>query len=452
MGAVPLIGMAPRGRAYGEGMRGPSALALALAAAACTRASAPAPPREARSGGAADASALTAVAADAAARARACRVSTPPSTLDDGDGLPDPEGTTRLENLRLLAAGGTVVATWERQSDYRVGDSSRAPVVAMPAGAAKPVLLPVAAYACATYGHVGPASLDAPIVAWGVENARALQVWKAPPAFKPGPGAPALATRPAMERATPRQELDELVVSGRVALATTFELSCDVGCNCPNPTARGLWTYSLAPGAPAPAKLASGAPAGKTPDAPALAMGDAGGVAAYRKDGALHAAWLDADGRPAGAQLRLDAGDVGAPAVAVAGKRAVLAWARRDAKSEPYRVRWVALELGAAAAPAPAVLPAAGSAFAPGVLTDGADAVFVWTEGDDGSRGAVFASRVPLADASRASPALAVSGPDEPNARDPEVSGTVSAPVLVYGAFSKARPGGVARLATLACE
>ena len=85
------------------------------------------------------------------------------------------------------------------------------------------------------------------------------------------------------------------------------------------------------------------------------------------------------------------------------------------------------------------------------MLTDGTEAIFTWMEGDAGSKGAVFAARRPLARAGHPSGAVMVSPLDDDNARDPEVSGTVDAPVIVYGKFGKARPGGVPRIAYLAC-
>lgn len=117
---------------------------------------------------------------------------------------------------------------------------------------------------------------------------------------------------------------------------------------------------------------------------------------------------------------------------------------------EPYEIRWARVEHGATAVPRFEVLSTTESAFAPAVITNGVDAGIAWLEGDASGKGAVRAARLALD--GKASPvAVAVSPPDEPNARDPELSGTLDAPALVYTSISKTRPGGVVRLARLGC-
>jgi hypothetical protein len=385
-------------------------------------------------------------------RAR-CTVEAPPESIDDRGGKAGELGTTKLENLRVLASGDTTVATWERESDFTVGDSWRAPVIAMRHGASPFVIreLPVRAYACATYGHVGIASLDAPFVTWGVNNTNAFESYGTVPELAGPAGMDTVKTPPKSRLVTRRQEVRDFVASRGVVLATTFDASCDTLCTCADTAHRGLWLYSLDSPKTKPTRLASLPSREGSPLVPALAMSDTVGVAAYRIAGVSHLVWLDGTGIPTGAPLRIDEGDVGAPALAIAGKRVIVTWARRGAKTEPYELRWLAVEHGATTLPAAKVLPTAGSAFAPGALTDGADAVLTWMEGDGGTRGAVFAARVALDESRPASPSVVVSMTDETNARDPEVSGTVDAPVIAYAAFDAKRPGGVARVARLAC-
>jgi hypothetical protein len=379
-------------------------------------------------------------------------VASGPETVDDGGGKPDEDGTTKLENLRVLGDGESVVLTWERQSDFRSGDSWREPHAALRRGGAtfRSVALPVRAYACATSGFVGPSSGAEPVVAWGVADTRAFEIWGELPKVS-GTGAmdtvktPALRTRP-----THRQDLTSLVVSRNVALATTYDGTCEVLCSCRGPTSHGVWVYALS-GAPMATRIAVAADDMHAPDAPALAMSKEAGVAAYRMAGALHVLWLDGDGKPVSSPVRLDEGDVGAPAVAIAGRRAVLAWARRDARGEPYRLRWLVVEHGASTFAAPNVLATAESAFAPAVVTSGSELVLAWMEGDGATKGRVLAARIAVDRPASFAPVTVSSG-DETNARDPELSGSVDAPVVAYGAFSKARPGGVARVATLACD
>jgi hypothetical protein len=381
-----------------------------------------------------------------------CRVASAPETIEDGEGKAASMGTTRLENVRVLADGDALVVTWERQSDFQIGDAWRAPVFAMRKGRGPFVVrqLPVSAHACATNGYAGVASTDAPLVAWGVADDMGFQLWKAPPAVTEVAGFHEVKTPPTSRRATPRQSLRGFVASRTVALATTADLSCDDGCSCLVSATNGLWTFDLADRRP-PARLVSSPPSGRAPEVPALAMGAERGVAAWRVEGELYLAWLDGSGKPLGAPLRVDVGDVGAPALAIAGSRVVVVWARHDAAEAPYRLRWMLVEHGASALPPPETLVTAGSALAPAVLTDGKDAVFAWMEGDGGARGVVLAARVVLAHRSAAPRTVVVSSSDERNARDPELSGTVDAPVVAYSTFSSLRPGGVARVARLAC-
>ncbi len=373
-------------------------------------------------------------------------------TIDDGGGKPSEFGTTRLENLRVLAEGDVTVLTWERQTDHLVGDSWRAPVIAESEGAGtfRVKELPVRAYACATYGYAGPLTKDEHVVTWGVNNARAFEIWAKNPDTRGLAGQESMKERPVRERPTLRSAVTELATSRRVAFAATYDATCDQVCGtCPKRSSRALWLFPLAPVTAKATKVASLPNAAASP-APAVAMGDDTGVAAFRVSSAIKVLWLDRDGGPSGVSLEIAKGDVGAPTVAIAGDKAVVAWGRRATKADPYAIEWTVLERGAVTLPAVRTLPTSESAFAPSVLTDGRDVVFAWMQGDGGTKGTVLATRVAL-DQKDAPAAVAVSTSDEGNARDPELSGTVDAPVLAYATFSKARPGGVARVSRLVC-
>jgi hypothetical protein len=78
--------------------------------------------------------------------------------------------------------------------------------------------------------------------------------------------------------------------------------------------------------------------------------------------------------------------------------------------------------------------------------------VVAWTEGDTTRTGEIRLGRIGFASAAAlVLKSIAVSL-DEPNARDPELSGTVDAPALVWSTFSKARSGGLVRTARAVCH
>jgi len=390
------------------------------------------------------------------ALASGCTVVGAVQTIDDKMGVPHEHGTTRLENLRVLAERDKTIVAWERSNDFDVGDYVRAPTLALREGSGPfaQMQFESSATSCGAYGHVSPLSAEEPFVTWGVDGGLAFLLWKG----LPGPArlqTPDMVdSRGARRIGTPRQDIQTFVASRRVALAATSELGCDEYCECRDTAPPALWVYPLGGTGAKASKIASFAGSGREASlVPALAMGDGHGVGAYRDRGALYLFWLDAAGTPEGASLRFDAGDVGAPALAISGNRVLVAWARRGkGKDEPYALKWMSLEHGTKTFPEPETLPTTGSAFAPGVLTDGTEAIFTWMEGDAGTKGAVLAARRPLARAGHPSGAVMVSPLDDDNARDPEVSGTVDAPVIVYGKFGKARPGGVPRIAYLACR
>ena len=281
---------------------------------------------------------------------------------------------------------------------------------------------------------------------WGVHNTSAFELWD-----KLAGGVP---QRPRRRVVTPRQDVRTFVVSGKVALAATLDGPCDLPCSCPKGWKPALWVYGLDPEARFAERIALGStemPASldnDVPTTPALVMGEHGGAAAFRAGRTLNLVWLDPAGKPKGTPLRLDEGELGAPALALAGPDVIAVWARRETKSAPYRLQWS--RLAAFGSPSGARhVPTAGSALAPAVLADDESIVLAWMEGDAERRGAIYVARSKLDEARFAG--RLISTPEETNARDPELSGTVGEPVLVYAAFSKTQPGGEVRFTRLRC-
>jgi hypothetical protein len=375
--------------------------------------------------------------------------------VDDGGGKPSEYGSEYVENLRLLASSDTNIVTWERQTQHQVGDPWRAPVIAIQKGAAPFSILelPVMAYAAATYGYAAPLSPTEPFVTWGVRNNHGFEVWSGIPKLEGVPGMQDVKTPALRWIATPYHQVKGFVQSNGIALGFANASSCFVDCESFGP--RWLGTFSLTDAKAKPAKIAQPSEDNDAP-ALALAMGDAGGIAAYRDKKALRFVWLDAKGVPTSSTPIVFAeGDVGAPALAIAGKTALVVWAQRAKKSEPYTMMWQQLDYGAPLPPSAVkhAITGTGSAFAPGLLFDGKSAVLTWMEGDGESKGEIRMGMLRLNKEATetAIDSLAVSEAEEKNARDPEVSGTPERPVIAYSSFSSKRPGGLVRLAQLQC-
>jgi len=260
-------------------------------------------------------------------------------------------------------------------------------------------------------------------------------------------------TPPARTVFTPRQYVKTFVASGDVALAIVIEGACDDICGACGaaPWRYALVTRGLDPAHKATARIvlaASDTDADKI-DAPALAMTTSGGIAAFRTKGVLSYVWLDPAGKPIGDAIELDRGDVGAPAVGTAGGAAVLVWAKRNTKTEPYALHTARMLFRQALGPV-STIPTKGSAFAPAVLAQDDGVAVAWMEGDSGTRGEIHLAR-DWSSKTFPSSDIVISGA-ETNARDPEISGTVAEPLVVWQSFTKERPAGVLRVARTFCE
>ena len=451
-------------------------LAVFLVVAGCAKAIAPkaevpTPPAAAPSVAAAPAVATTTATATATATDAGpptCAL-TDSDTIDDGEGALIPSsqgaGSMVLDDVRVLASGAddaasATIVTWTRRAQFPVGDSWRTPHMAIRTSIRAPdatlwkkTTLPVLGYACATYGTIAPNTLERPFVAWGVANSTSFELWKDIPSAKDPSGTTWEYTTPLARVPTPRSSIDHFVASRDVTLAMATEETCDVSCTCTDPARYTLAVRSLDPKQKFSVRLGPLEDKYEArPDAPALAMGPTGGIAAYRYKKQLFLAWLDASGRPlsTGKPVAFADGDVGAPAVALAGTDAIVVWGQRPGKDAPYRLHMMRLPYAAAPetpramAPAAPAAPAA-SAFAPAVLADEQRAVYAWMEGDSGTHGEIHVAR------EWNGPSTVISG-DETNARDPELSGTTSHPTIVWQTFPKENMAGVIRTGHLDCE
>lgn len=204
------------------------------------------------------------------------------------------------ENVRVLGDDTRTIVVWERQSDFRMGDSWRAPMAAVRHGvdAFRVVEFPVHAYACATSGRIAPGTMTEPLITWGVDNSAGYETWRSvPKSKKDATGRIVLTARSDRTVPTRKQQVNEFAAARDVAVARTFDLGCEPLCSCGvGKSTYGLLVYPIGPTGAAPTRLATSPSYEQAPDAPAIAMGEAGGVAAYRMASWLFLTWLDVRG------------------------------------------------------------------------------------------------------------------------------------------------------------
>lgn len=390
--------------------------------------------------------------ASSAAPLEGCTVQSS-ETLDDHEGTPSAEGTQSVENVRIVANPAGTIVTWERQANYQIGDTWRAPVVAMRSNEGKfaATTFPVMSYAAASYGRIAPLGGTERFVTWGVRNMRGMELWKGVPKMSIRETGTEILTPPARSIATPNHQVRGLVASHGVAVVWASASSCFLNCESFGPPWLGV--FSLTDPKAKPIKLLQPSKDGEDP-VPALAMTESAGIVVYREKKALYRVWLDAKGAPTGPAVVVAEGEVGAPAVAMTNHGAVVMWAQRGDKSLPYALHWQRIERADVDKPSTLhTVTGTGSAFAPSLLVDEGRAWATWMEGDGGTKGEIRMASLPLEVSSpeHAVASIVVSTSEETNARDPEIAGSITAPQVVYAAFSKSRPGGVVRLATLHC-
>jgi hypothetical protein len=418
------------------------------------RSDAPAPSvMDASAPAAADTSAPAVPAASAAAPAPpvavvACGVSARETVLTTTKA--DEYGFVSLENARVAATPEATLVSWEERSNFDVGDSWREAHFAVKRGAGpwKKHRLTAMAYACATYGYIAPLQREAEVgsVTWGVANSWSLDVLPEAPAMDAVMDG-VVPKKPLRSVDTKRAYVRSLVAAGDVAVTITGEDACP-DCSC---GAKGDGVRAFGIGATRFDTLIAKA---ASPDAVAVASSKDAIAVSYRSKGRLYLAWLGPNGASLGPPAAFSVGEPGAAALGLVGDRLVIVWAERSDKTAPYVLQLATAAAGSAPS-TPRALTTQGSAFAPALLLREGRALhedellLAWMEGD-GKSGKVLAARTTLARPDLAS-VVTVSEPDESNARDPELGGTVDAPTLVYGSFSNALPGGKLRLARISC-
>jgi hypothetical protein len=392
--------------------------------------------------------------AGASSEGRGCSLESS-EVLDDKSGFLQQmavPAAEKLESLRIAVSGTDTNVTWDRVAGPEFSDTYRAPVLARKEGA-KPFVIremPSMGTACSTYGYGAPLAEAGAFVTWGVANSRGLDLWDDIPQvdnFQTSPPKKFIETK--------GQYLNELVASGGFALVHSTFISWDPCLQQDSDPNQGepkrtpwLGVYKLSePNAP-PKKITTPK---KGDVVPALAMGSEGGLAAYREGSQLQLVWLDSAGAMVSAPRMIAQGEVGAPAVALHGQRALIAWAQRPSKDAPYTLRWAVMPLRSAAPLQTRAGATETPGFAPGVLLGAEQALITWTEGKGTSQGAVFAASF-RPETNETLVPIRISAVAEPNARDSEVAGPIEAPTLVYASFTNARPGGVAKLAKLRCR
>lgn len=362
------------------------------------------------------------------------------TNLDDGEGKVEDWGSMALDNVRILESESQTFVTWTRQAQPHTGDWYQSPHSAVRTGTDpfKQVSLPTNSYACATYGIAAPNTPEFPFAFWGVMNTNAFEQYRDLPAVKNT----SEYTKADRYVVTPKQDVATFVASRDMALANVTDMSCDIGCQCSESWKDALWLRSLDPKKPFATRVATA-----KVDAPAFSLTDKGGVAAWRQKGPssseLFFLLVGADGKPSGKATSFAKGDVGAPAVAMSGNDAVIVWASRPDKTSPYRLQWMK------AGQAPKPIATTGAAYAPAILADDKEMVLAWMEGDGGTTGEIHLVRA-LVDGPVGASSV-VSG-NEPNARDPELSGTIAKPAIVWQTFTKEKAAGILRVAHAECS
>lgn len=372
-------------------------------------------------------------------------------TLDDKSGFANEWGYAALESVHLVATSSETRVSWERQSRYSVGDPVRTPWLASRAAQSEPFSfteLPNQGYACKTPGYAFPSETS--FTFWGLNGDAAFSVWKAAPKVVRPAGT--LASASDHRVGTGSATVSSYAASRGVALSAEYTEQCAEMCGTCDGKAGRVALYDLTRSGSKATRLAALPNSERVlRAAPALSMHGAGGIAAYRDADGLSLVWLDAQGSPLGPPLRFATGDVGAPAVAHAGARAVVAWVHRARPGDPYVLSWAAPLHGAAAPLAVQTVARPKAAYAPSVAFDGKRAALAWMEGTDGSQGQIVAAQIDVDAPHAPAEVVSVSEASEANARDPEISAAPQRLTIAYASFAKARPGGVVRLAQLNC-
>jgi len=357
-----------------------------------------------------------------------------------------PRDPRSIENVRVAFASRALV-TWEDEN-AGAADPTRSANAAWidwsPTPHTTTAILPYRAYASAVYSYIGPTRGNGlELFTYGLAGlptferfAQKEAVWAK---IDPNMGSAPTPTK-ALVVDMSVEEAFAVADSAPVAAVAGEETPCESLYSCESiylPALRKGFEASVrvvALGAKPSSEVVwrSGSPRsnrGKTlPFAPAIAFGATKGAVVFRVERALMLSNLDAAFHPS-PPVTIATGDVGAPAVAMKGDSAVVAWAERASPTEPYHlVIWDG---------APHVVKSgAASAVAPSLAVRDAEVVVAWMEGDAERHGQIRLGRAPLSgeiDLTSA-PVLSEAGV---NARDPEISLAGDEVVLVWSEFSK---------------
>jgi hypothetical protein len=320
--------------------------------------------------------------------------------------------------------------------------------------------MPARAYAAAEYTTVAPSTIEGhlDLVAHGVAGtseystySAGLEAWKGIKMFEDaGP-------KPWQTAGVPFSRVESLVAAPKSPLLVLggVETPCGNRYDCPELFERleqrgfpkSLRTLSFVVKQPHSEILYRGTiKSPKKSFVPAVATSAERGLVAYRVDDQLKAQWVTLDGKAVGDALGVGrSGDIGAPAVTMAGDQAYVIWAYRARAGDAYRL-WVA-RIGQAKAELEVPLDTgAESSFAPAVAAQNDSLMVTWMQGDGGRRGSIQLGRVPIAILTPGRDLIPVSAiaaqtPDGGNRRDPEIAIDRDRVYLAWSDFTTKREG-----------
>jgi len=368
-----------------------------------------------------------------------------------------------LQNLRVAADGEGALLTWERLNQPDIGDSSQLGFGAATTNGGddlETVVLPARAYASAMYTTLAPSTIEGHLdfVTYGVAGgsgvsaySTGLAAWKGVKVFEDfGP-------KPWLTKALPFMLMETMVAAPNVPVAVIggIETPCANRYDCIQlfePVERRGFPKSLRSlsllGKQAHSEILFRGTihSPKKSFAPSVAASGDRGLVSFRVDDQLKAQWITLDGKPDGEAFVVGlGGDIGAPAVAFAGKNALVVWAYRAHAEDTYRL-WVARMVNEMVDLARPLDTGTGNAFAPAIAAQGDSLVVVWMQGDGGKKGTVQLGRIVLSDIATEQAQIPVRAieaqtPDDGNRRDPEVAVSGDHVYVTWSDFTTNRTG-----------
>jgi len=368
-----------------------------------------------------------------------------------------------LQNLRVAANGAGALLTWERLNLPNTGDTSQLGFGAATANDSadlETVVLPARAYAAAAYTTLAPSTIEGHLdfIAYGVAGgagfdaySAGLAAWKGVKVFED------LGPKSWLDKVLPFMLTEALVAAPNVPVAVIggIETPCANRYDC-------MQLFEALEQRGFPKSLRSLSLLGKQAHseilfkgtislpkksfAPSVAASGDRGLVAFRVDDQLKAQWITLDGKPDGEAFVVGlGGDIGAPAVAFAGKDAFVVWAYRARAADAYRL-WIARVANEMVDLARPLDTGTGNAFAPGIATQGDSLVVVWMQGDGGKKGTVRFGRIGLSDIATDQGQVTVRAieaqtPDDGNRRDPEVAVSGDHVYVTWSDFTTIKTG-----------